>query len=113
MFSPDIILQIESKEGINNMNSFCSRYEKQIYSFMLGPYDLSLDINMPGKFKSDEFIELENKYYEIISNYNIYKGTHVVEVDFEIINRKIDQNYNLIAISTDSKIIVDSLNTIK
>lgn len=60
---PIIIPQIESKDAVDNL--------EKIFSFgfdyyLIGPYDLSLSINLPGKFDNPEFLCYINKVKDII-----------------------------------------------
>ena len=56
--NPIIVPQIETKEGIENI--------EEIYSFgfdyyLIGPYDLSLSIDLPGQFDNPDFIGYINR----------------------------------------------------
>lgn len=60
---PIIIPQIESKKGVENL--------EQIYNFgfdyyLIGPYDLSLSINLAGKFDNPDFLCYINKIRNLI-----------------------------------------------
>tara|TARA_R110000824_G_scaffold94435_11_gene227817 strand:- start:306 stop:989 length:684 start_codon:yes stop_codon:yes gene_type:complete len=60
---PILIPQIESKVGIENLDKICS-YNFDYY--LIGPYDLSMSINLAGKFDSEEFMCYINKVAKII-----------------------------------------------
>jgi 2-dehydro-3-deoxyglucarate aldolase len=60
---PIIIPQIESKLAVDNLKNIC-RHGFDYY--LIGPYDLSLSLNVPGKFDSDRFMCYINKVREEI-----------------------------------------------
>jgi 4-hydroxy-2-oxoheptanedioate aldolase len=65
LISPDPILipQIETKDGVDLLNDI---YEFDFDYYLIGPYDLSLSINLPGKFDNPEFLCYINKIKEIV-----------------------------------------------
>ena len=60
---PIIIPQIESKTAVDNLNDILN-YDFSYY--LIGPYDLSMSINVPGKFDNPEFICYINKINSLI-----------------------------------------------
>ena len=55
---PLVIPQIETKKAIDNLENIV-RYGFDYY--LIGPYDLSLSLNKPGKFDDEEFLCYINK----------------------------------------------------
>ena len=55
---PIIIPQIETKEAVDNLKEIV-KFDFDYY--LIGPYDLSLSLNIPGKFDNEEFICYINK----------------------------------------------------
>jgi 2-keto-3-deoxy-L-rhamnonate aldolase RhmA len=60
---PIIIPQIESKRGVDNLEQIC-KFEFDYY--LIGPYDLSLSINLAGKFDNPDFLCYINKIRNLI-----------------------------------------------
>ena len=60
---PIIIPQIETKTGVDNLLEI-SKFNFDFY--LVGPYDLSLSLNSPGKFDNPEFMCYINRIKEII-----------------------------------------------
>lgn len=60
---PIIIPQIESKDAVDNLEKI---YNFGFDYYLIGPYDLSLSINLPGKFDNPEFLCYINKVKDII-----------------------------------------------
>ena len=61
--APIIIPQIETKEAVDNLDKILD-FDFDYY--LIGPYDLSLSINKPGKFDNDEFLCYINKVRNLI-----------------------------------------------
>ncbi len=66
--NPIIIPQIESKTSVNNLEEIL---QFNFDYYLIGPYDLSLSINMPGKFDNPEFLCYINKVYDMIPKQKI------------------------------------------
>ena len=65
---PIIIPQIETKRAIDNLNCIV-KYDFDFY--LIGPYDLSLSLNNPGKFDNPEFLCYIDKVKHSIAEKNL------------------------------------------
>ena len=65
---PIIIPQIETKTAVDNLEEII-KFNFDYY--LIGPYDLSLSINMPGKFDNPEFLCYINKVYDVMPKQKI------------------------------------------
>tara|TARA_B100001123_G_scaffold74689_3_gene84242 strand:+ start:46993 stop:47673 length:681 start_codon:yes stop_codon:yes gene_type:complete len=65
LLSPDpiIIPQIETKDAVDNLENIL-KFNFDYY--LIGPYDLSLSLKIPGKFDNPQFICYINKVNELI-----------------------------------------------
>jgi 2-keto-3-deoxy-L-rhamnonate aldolase RhmA len=61
--APIIIPQIETKQAVENLDKIL---DFGFDYYLIGPYDLSLSINNPGKFDNDEFLCYINKVRDLI-----------------------------------------------
>ena len=61
--NPIIIPQIETKEGVNNIEKISS-FGFDFY--LIGPYDLSMSVGDPGNFDNDDFCLQIEKFNDII-----------------------------------------------
>jgi 2-keto-3-deoxy-L-rhamnonate aldolase RhmA len=50
---PILIPQIETKTGVDNLDKII---EFDFDYYLIGPYDLSLSLNVPGKFDNEKFL---------------------------------------------------------
>lgn len=65
---PLIIPQIETKTGVDNLNEIVN-FNFDYY--LIGPYDLSLSLNIPGKFDNDQFLCYIDKVYNKIPKHKV------------------------------------------
>ena len=94
-----IIAQIEHINGVNSIDEIITT--RGIDGVMIGPYDLSGSIGIPGEYDSPEVIEVIEKVEDACKKYNIPLGFHVIQPDAELLKSKIENGYRFIAFSTD------------
>ena len=105
-----LFVQIESLEAVKNIDYIFN--EKKIHGFIIGPYDLSLSLGIPGQFHNKKFLEIENKILTKAKKYKKILGAHIIEPSSEEISKAIKKKYKFIACGVDFKIIGDALNKI-
>ena len=94
-----VIAQIEHFEGINNLKSILS--VNGIDGTIIGPYDLTGSLGVPGDFNNLDFIQYLKNYKQASELANKPMGFHVVNSDYNKIVEKINEGYNVIAFGTD------------
>jgi 2-keto-3-deoxy-L-rhamnonate aldolase RhmA len=100
---PVVVVQIEHVDAVANLKEILN--VDGIDAFIIGPYDLSCSMGIPGEFDNSEFIQTINKIIQIGSELNIVGGLHVVEPDKQKLNNAIIEGYNFIAYSVDIRMI--------
>ena len=65
---PIIIPQIETKTAVDNLSEII-KFNFDYY--LIGPYDLSLSLNIPGKFDNPEFLCYINKVHNVLPKQKI------------------------------------------
>ena len=98
----ELYIQIESKEALNNLDEM---FSQKIDGYMIGPYDLSASMGIPGDFLNTNFIQAEKIILETAKKYNIKRGYHIVEPDLEQLNARKSQGYDFIAFSVDFRML--------
>ena len=94
-----VIAQIEHIDGIKNLEEIIS--VPGIDGTIIGPYDLSGSMGMPGEFEKPVVKEALAKYIEICKAHKFPMGFHVVNADPAKIQEKIEEGYTFIAYGTD------------
>jgi len=75
-----IIAQIESRKGIENIDEILS--VDGVDAALLGPNDLSQDMDMLGKFYEDCFVEAIQKVVDSGKKNNKYVGIHASAIEY-------------------------------
>ncbi len=94
-----VIAQIEHIDGINNLEEIIS--VPGIDGTIIGPYDLSGSMGMPGEFEKPVVKEALKRYIDVCKVHNFPMGFHVVDARPEKIQEKIDEGYTFVAYGTD------------
>lgn len=93
------IPQIEHIDGVNNLENILSL--EKVDGFIIGPYDLSGSLNVPGEWEHPSVIEALEKVNKILIENNKPGGYHVVHSNHEELKQRIDDGYQFIAYGDD------------
>ena len=110
-----VIVQIEHIQAVENIEDILS--VDGIDGFIIGPYDLSASLGVPGQFDHPQMIDALNRINSTIDKTTKYKGFHVVQPNADEAFAKIDEGYSFIAFGVDFLFLGehcrDSLKTLK
>lgn len=98
-----LIVQIEHIDAIDNLEEIFSI--KKIDGYMIGPYDLSASMGIPGDFNNKIFKNAIKKIVKKASKFKLKKGIHVVEPDKKKFYEKIKEGFDMIAYSLDIRML--------
>ena len=104
-----VIAQIEHIDGINNLYEIIKT--EGIDGTIIGPYDLSGSLGIPGSFDEPMVKDALQKFKKICLKERVSMGFHVVNTDFKKIQEKIDEGYRFIAYGTDFLFMGDNAKT--
>ena len=93
-----VIVQIEHVRAIENLEAI---FATGVDGFMVGPYDLSGSMDIPGQFEHERFREALEQVRKVAQKTGKPAGYHIVKPDPEGVVAKIREGYSLIAYSTD------------
>jgi len=94
-----IIAQIEHIEAVKNIEGIIR--VNGIDGIIIGPYDLSGSLGMPGEFERAEFKQAIENVENVCKKNNKSLGFHVVQPNHEIVKEKITCGYNFLAFGVD------------
>lgn len=94
-----VIAQIEHIDGIKNLEKIIR--VPGIDGTIIGPYDLSGSLGIPGCFDDPRLSESLETYKRICQKNNVSMGFHVVDSNPLRINEKILEGYRFVAYGTD------------
>ena len=75
---------------------------KGVDGFIVGPYDISGSLGIPGDFKNPKFTKEVEKVMKIAKETKKTAGFHVIPPDPNEVKKIIDMGYRFVAISLDT-----------
>lgn len=100
---PLVIVQIENIAALEKLESIITT--DGVDGFMVGPYDLSCSMGIPGQFDAPEFVRTLNQIEETGKKVGCPSGFHLVEANSEELKSLCKQGYKFIAYSVDFKVL--------
>jgi 2-dehydro-3-deoxyglucarate aldolase len=101
--SPVVIVQIEHISAIENLKEIFKI--KEVDGYIIGPYDLSCSMGIPGEFDDPKFIETMQTIKDFGDTANKPGGLHIVEPDKSQLVKSISDGYKFIAYSVDIRML--------
>ena len=100
---PVVIPQIEHRDAVGRIEEILA--VPGVDAFIVGPYDLSCSMGIPGQFEHPDFVatmaEIVGKGIEL----GVPAGLHIVEPDPERLRQCMQEGYRFIAYSVDFRIL--------
>jgi 2-dehydro-3-deoxyglucarate aldolase len=100
---PVVIVQIESRHAVGCLEDILT--VPGVDAFMVGPYDLSCSLGMPGEFDRPEFAAAMAQVRATGKRLRVPSGTHIVEPDLKRLEQAIRDGYGFIAYSVDQRVL--------
>ena len=98
-----VIVQIEHIEAVANLREILS--VEGVNGFIVGPYDLTGSLGLPGQFDAPEYLQAMETIRTIARETGVPGGIHVVEPDTEALKRRIQEGYRFLAYSVDIRML--------
>ena len=95
-----VIVQIEHIEAVNHLEAIVRT--KGVDGFLIGPYDLSASLGIPGRFEHPDFRAALETVQRVSRKSRALMGSHVVMPDVSAARKKIAEGYRLIAFGIDT-----------
>jgi 2-keto-3-deoxy-L-rhamnonate aldolase RhmA len=95
-----VIVQIEHIKAVENMEKILA--VPGVDGFIIGPYDLSGSLGVPGQFDHPEMLKALNRVKEVSEKTNALSGFHVVPPDLQAFQEKVREGYKFLAYSLDT-----------
>lgn len=100
---PVVIVQIEHKDAITQLDAILK--VPGVDGFIIGPYDLSCSMGIPGQFEDAHFISAMTHIRETGKRLGCPAGLHIVEPDLQRLEQTIREGYTFIAYSVDIRML--------
>ncbi len=100
---PVVIVQIEHIRAVEDMEGILA--VDGVDGFIVGPYDLSASLSIPGEFDHPLFLKAMERIGAVGSASGKAKGIHIVEPDTNQLRQRIESGYSFIAYSVDFRML--------
>ena len=97
--SSTIIVQIESIEGVENIEKILNH--EHVDGAMIGPYDLSGTLGIPGQLDHPRLIEAARRVIEVCSKKGKACGTQVIDPNPENLENAFSSGYTFVVLASD------------
>jgi 2-dehydro-3-deoxyglucarate aldolase len=104
--APIIIAQIEDVKAIDQLDLILQ--VKGLDAIMIGPYDLSASMGIPGQLEDPEFLKIIELIKKKSHKFGIPPGIHIVKPNIELLKSRIREGFQFIAYSIDSVFLVEN-----
>jgi len=94
-----VIVQVEHIKAVENLEAILS--VDGVDAFIVGPYDVSASLGVPGQFDHPNVVAALNEVQRIARKLNAVAGYHVVYPDPKKALEKVLQGYRFLAYSVD------------
>ena len=98
-----VIVQVEHIEAVNNLEAILS--VDGVDGFIVGPYDLSGSLGVPGQFDHPLMKEAMQRIVSMGAISGKAPGIHVVEPVVEDLRHRIEEGYRFVAYSVDIRML--------
>jgi len=104
-----IIVQVEHIEAVDNLEAIL--LVEGVDGFIVGPYDLSGSLGVPGQFDQPSMKEAMKRVRSIGMASGKAFGIHVIEPDAQELRQRVDEGYNFVAYSLDIRMLDTACQT--
>ena len=98
-----VIVQIEHIDAVNNLKEILNT--DGVDGYIIGPYDLSGSMGIPGEFQDAEFIKTMDYVRATGNEMGKPGGIHIIEPEPEQLETSISNGYKFIAYSLDIRML--------
>ena len=98
-----VIVQIEHIDAVDNIEAIFSI--QGISGYIVGPYDLSASMGIPGDFANEKMSAALDRIKIAAKDYQVSSGIHIVEPDLGELKRRISEGYKFIAYGVDMRML--------
>jgi 2-dehydro-3-deoxyglucarate aldolase len=98
-----VIVQVEHINAVENLDAILS--VEGVDGFIVGPYDLSGSLGVPGQFENRLMLEAMKRIQDFVESSSKVAGIHVIEPDIIQLQKRIKAGYKFLAYSLDIRML--------
>jgi 2-dehydro-3-deoxyglucarate aldolase len=100
---PIVIVQVEHRDAVERLDDLLT--VPGVDGFIVGPYDLSCSLGIPGQFEHSVFLSAMEQIRSAAQRLSVVSGLHVVEPDNDRLAQALREGYRFIAYSVDFRLL--------
>jgi 2-dehydro-3-deoxyglucarate aldolase len=102
-----VIVQIEHIQAVEHLEAILS--VPGVDAFIVGPYDLSASLGVPGEFSHPDFLHAMDQIHRTMGEQpDVAPGFHVVQPEPGELTRKVKEGYRFLAYSLDTLLLAET-----
>lgn len=101
-----VIAQVEHIDAVDNLESILS--VEGIDGCIIGPYDLSGSLGVPGNFEHPNVLAALKKVEQTCGEKGVALGFHIIRPDYRLVPEMISKGYTFLAFSLDTLFLGNS-----
>ncbi|MBW2053760.1 MAG: 2,4-dihydroxyhept-2-ene-1,7-dioic acid aldolase [Deltaproteobacteria bacterium] len=101
-----VIVQVEHINAVKNLKNILAL--DGVHGFIIGPYDLSGSLGVPGQFDNPRMIETMEQIKSVGAASGKACGIHIIEPDADVLKQRIGEGYRFVAYSVDIRMLESS-----
>lgn len=98
-----VIVQVEHIKAVENLDAILS--VEGVDGFIVGPYDLSASLGIPGQFDNRLMVGAMERIRSFVDASSKIAGYHVVEPDMVQLEQRVSEGYRFLAYSVDFRML--------
>jgi 2-dehydro-3-deoxyglucarate aldolase len=98
-----VIVQVEHIEAVDNLEAILS--VEGVDGFIVGPYDLSGSLGVPGQFDHPSMKKSMERIRTVGLASGKAFGIHIIEPNVKELRQRVDEGYNFLAYSLDIRML--------
>ena len=101
-----VIIQVEHIKAVENLEEILT--VPGVDGFIIGPYDLSGSLGVPGQFEHPEVVKALEQVKKVAAETGALAGFHLISPDLVALKNKEKEGYRFIAFSLDIRCLAQS-----
>ena len=98
-----VVVQVEHIEAVDNLEAILSI--EGVDGFIVGPYDLSGSLEVPGQFDHPAMKKAMERIRKVGLSSDKAFGIHIIEPDVQELRQRLTEGYNFVAYSLDIRML--------
>ncbi|MDA9244095.1 aldolase/citrate lyase family protein [Amylibacter sp.] len=98
-----VIVQVEHIDAVYNLEEIFST--DGVDGYIIGPYDLTGSMGIPGQFEHPDFLSAMEKIQFVANKMNMTGGIHVIEPEPDQLKQRVEEGFRFIAYSLDVRML--------